>query len=158
LAGPFPSPSRPTFSTSRLLLLPQHNPASSLLPTRRDTGSGSRLTVLSSSPIARNSSVNAAGANKSQESLNPWRGWRTPSSRPTNSAQQNTKCRAFLVTTSVTSADQSSPLRTRSSPYKMNVTPCQLHQRTPQLADHAILNCSRNGRRQTRGSSAGLSG
>jgi hypothetical protein len=73
LGRPLPSPSRPNFSTARLLLLPQHNPASSLLPARRDTGSGSRLTVLSSSPIARNSSANATGANKSQDSL-PTRG------------------------------------------------------------------------------------
>jgi hypothetical protein len=38
--------------------------------------------------------------------------------QPTNSAQQNTKSCVFLITTSVTSADQSSPLRTRPFPHK----------------------------------------
>jgi hypothetical protein len=35
-----------------------------------------------------------------------------------DSAQQNTKIHALLVTISVTNSDRSSPLQNRSSPYK----------------------------------------
>jgi hypothetical protein len=45
----------------------------------------------------------------------------------TDSAQQNSKIRALLVTTSVTSSDRSSPLQNRSSPYKTNATLPLIH-------------------------------